>query len=43
LCNGFSQLVVIEKAITTRIENPLHNGWHYCHCHVPTKCNVVLQ
>jgi hypothetical protein len=27
LCNGFSHLVVIEKAITTRCENPLHNGW----------------
>jgi hypothetical protein len=27
LCNGFSKLVVIEKATTTRSENPLHNGW----------------
>jgi hypothetical protein len=27
LCNGFSLFVVIELAITTKSENPLHNGW----------------
>jgi hypothetical protein len=39
LCNGFTHLVVIELVITTRIVNPLHNGWQLLplQCHVPTK------
>jgi hypothetical protein len=35
--NGFSHLVVIDLAITTKSENRLHNRWQLLHCHVPIK------
>jgi hypothetical protein len=39
LCNGFSNLVVIEKATTTRSENPLHNGWQL----LPLPCTYKVS